>query len=579
MRTLRVYFLVGLCLFCLSARAQWKWLNPLQTNGPVIQNQGWIDETGSAYTRLPERAKAQVRTAVWDLSRHTAGLALYFYSNAPQIAVRYQVDGSQSMPHMPATGVSGVDLYRIDTDGGWQFCFGGYHFSDTIRYDYSLESKNPYHNHGYEYRLYLPLYNHVKWLEIGIPEGSECTFLPASTEKPIVLYGTSIAQGACASRPGMAWSTVLQRSLDYPLINLGFSGNGKLEKEVLSLVSEIEARLYILDCLPNLTGESEETIFLRTVDAVKQIRHTRTTPILLCEHAGYSNAATHLRMDSLYSKANRASRKAYEQLLTEGVKELYYLSCKEISIPADGWVDYVHPSDLGAQAQASAVEKKVREILCIPIGDTSTAYPATQRREPDMYEWQTRHREQLNRNRENPPCAVLLGNSITHYWGGEPTAPRQNGLQSWEAIMTPAGFWNLGCGWDRIENVLWRVYHGELEGYKAEKVALMIGTNNLDSHTDEEIAEGIRFLLSAIRTHQPEATIQLIGILPRRGKEKRIKGLNRLLGEIAHEADARYADVSPLLIQTDGTIQERWFSDGLHPNEEGYRRIAEKIAE
>lgn len=579
MHALRGYFLVGLCLFCLSAQAQWKWLNPLQTNEPVIQNQGWSEETSSTYSRLPERAKAQVRPAVWDLSRHTAGLALYFYSNAPQLTVRYQVEGAQSMPHMPATGVSGIDLYRIDPDGGWQFCLGGYRFGDTIRYDYSLESKNPYHKHGYEYRLYLPLYTHVKWMEIGIPEDSECTFLPASPEKPIVLYGTSIAQGACASRPGMAWSTILQRSLDYPLINLGFSGNGKLEKEILSFVSEIEARLYILDCLPNLTGESEETVFLQTAEAVRRIRQTRTAPILLCEHASYSNAATHLRMDSLYRKVNRASRKAYERLKAEGVKELYYLSREELSIPSDGWVDYVHPSDLGAQAQAIAVEKKAREILRIPLGDVCTARPVMQRREPDMYEWQTRHREQLTRNRQQPPRAVLLGNSITHYWGGEPGAPRQNGTQSWETVMAPAGFRNLGCGWDRIENVLWRVYHGELDGYQAEKVTLMIGTNNLDHHSDKEIAEGIHFLLSAIRTHQPEATIRLIGILPRRGKEKRIKSLNRSLAEIAQEANVRYTDVSPLLLQKDSTIRESLFSDGLHPNEEGYRRIAEKVAE
>ena len=86
--------------------------------------------------------------------------------------------------------------------------------------------------------------------------------------------------------------------------------------------------------------------------------------------------------------------------------------------------------------------------------------------------------------------------------------------------MRPAGFQNLGCGWDRIENVLWRIYHGELDGYKAGKVVLMIGTNNCGLNNDKEIVEGLRFLLSAIRQRQPEASVKVIGILPRRNQEQ-----------------------------------------------------------
>jgi hypothetical protein len=106
---------------------------------------------------------------------------------------------------------------------------------------------------------------------------------------------------------------------------------------------------------------------------------------------------------------------------------------------------------------------------------------------------------------------VIIGNSITHYWGG--TAERENGRQSWRKQMEPAGYLNLGYGWDRIENVLWRVYHGELSGYDAEEVVLMIGTNNLGLNTDNEIVEGLQFLLKQIRIRQPNATIRVIGLL------------------------------------------------------------------
>ena len=95
---------------------------------------------------------------------------------------------------------------------------------------------------------------------------------------------------------------ILQRSLGYPLINLGFSGNGRLEKEVLDFICEIDARLYILDCLPNLTPKSKDEITQLVSDAVKQIRATHSSPILLVEHAGYSNAlADDTKLQDIYA--------------------------------------------------------------------------------------------------------------------------------------------------------------------------------------------------------------------------------------------------------------------------------------
>ena len=158
------------CLLFLPAAAQWKWHNPMEAGFPVIQNQGFTKEIGNSYTRLPERAKGVVSEPVWNLSRHSAGLAIHFYSNAPQIKVRYTVTGSLNMPHMPSTGVSGVDLYSINSDGEWHFCFGNYSFKDTITYTYNNIGKDRYHKQGFEYRLYLPLYNGVKWLRSVYPK-------------------------------------------------------------------------------------------------------------------------------------------------------------------------------------------------------------------------------------------------------------------------------------------------------------------------------------------------------------------------------------------------------------------------
>ena len=204
--------------------------------------------------------------------------------------------------------------------------------------------------------------------------------------------------------------------------------------------------------------------------------------------------------------------------------------------------------------------------------------PVTQRREPNNYEWQKRHRDILSLNQSNPPRRVILGKSITHFGGGEPKGPSVRGMETWEKIMRPAGFHNLGYGFDRIENVLWRVYHGELDGYKAEEVVLMIGTNNIGINNDNEIVEGIRFLLSAIRQRQPEAKIKVIGILPRRNQEERVRNLNLRIRQIAETGWYTFKNPGTKLLQEDGKINESLFSDGLHPNEEGYKRIVDEIA-
>ena len=226
-------------LFCCSSafaqNVKINWWNPQSAAFPVIEGRAWQGkDLKNPYDRLPAKAEKTVREAVWGLSNQSSGLMIRFRSNSPEIKVRYTVGGSHALPHMPATGVSGVDLYAISSDGEARWAAGKYTFGDTITYNFrGLAGNDNYHKKGREYRLFLPLYNNVKWLEIGTPEGSEFTALPVRPDQPIVVYGTSIAQGACASRPGMAWTSILGRKMDRPLINLAFSGNGRLEKEVV----------------------------------------------------------------------------------------------------------------------------------------------------------------------------------------------------------------------------------------------------------------------------------------------------------------------------------------------------------
>ena len=565
------------------AVANYVWWNPAQSDQPVIEGQGW---TGKAlqrpYDRLPAVAEKTVRPAVWNLSRQAAGLMIRFRASTDQLTVRYVVGGPQALPHMPATGVSGVDLYAGNTDGEWLWCNGKYRFGDTIQYSFTgMQANDTYHQKGREYRLYLPLFNTVTWLEIGVPLGVTLTPLPVRADKPIVVYGTSIAHGATASRPGMAWTAILSRKLDRPLINVGFSGNGRLEKEVVELLPDIDAKLYVLDCLPNLVstvGIAPDEIRSRIKEAVRTLKQKRpATPVLLVEHAGYADGGINPARRQMYSEVNALMRETFTQLKEEGIRDVYLLSKSAINLNADAMVDGTHPTDFGMYQYAEAYERIIRTILNEPVGPFTTTQPCIQSRELSSYDWEARHRDILSRVKVNRPRIVFFGNSITHFWGGEPKGHVVRGSDSWKAVMDPLGVQNMGFGWDRIENVLWRVYHGELDGYSPEQVVLMIGTNNLHLNSDAEIVAGLKLLVQAIKARQPAAQVLMIGILPRRDGEKRLMLLNEAIAQAAGELNVAFTRPGTVFLQADGKIDESLFTDGLHPNEKGYGLLAAKL--
>lgn len=576
------FFLIQTEAGVAQADKEYNWWDPAANEFPVLEGQAWPQELKGNYYRLPARAEKLVREDVWKLARNSAGLAISFKTNSPEIVVKYQVSGGTAFPHMPATGVSGLDLYAVGKDGQQLWCRGYYSFKDTIVYTFKCfdanDSLNPFHAKGGEYTLYLPLYNTVKWMNIGFVSGHVFTPSPLRQEKPIVVYGTSIVQGGCASRPGMAWPAIAGRKLDRPVINLGFSGNGQLEKEVLDLCAEIDAKMYVLDCFPNMAGGSiaADEIKRRILMAVDILKKAHpSAPILFVEHAGYGNAAVNAESRKSVDDINKVLREAMKELNGKGV---FMLSKKEINLEFDGTVDGVHPTDLGMEQYAVAFEKKAREILHEPKGGISTTDPCTQNRDANTYDWKTRHTEVLTLNAQAAPSILFIGNSITHYWGGRPAAPVARGEDSWAKYIEPLDVRNLGFGWDRIENVLWRVYHDELDGYSAKQIVFMIGTNNIGFNSDKEIVEGLKFLLAAVRVRQPTASILLLGIYPRKNGEKRVAQLNTQIASMAKGVHVQFADPGKSLLKSDGKINPDYFiADGLHPNAAGYSEVGRRL--
>ena len=364
-----LYMLLFCCLPGFRAGSQdtaaLKWWNP--AGAGCTEGQAWPAESIRPYDRLPQRAAGQVPEEVWSLSQQAAGLVVRFRTDAQQITVRYQVTGALAMPHMPATGVSGIDLYGYN-DRRFLWCAGKYSFRDTIQYRFTGLQPQTAPAAGIEYRLFLPLYNGVKWLEVGVPGGSRFAAMPARKETPVVVYGTSIVQGACASRPGMAWTALLSRRLNRPVANLGFSGTGRLDEPVVKLIAGISAAVFVLDCLPNLIGGkavfTDKEIHDRLVAAVKQLRHSHpSVPVIITDHFGYTDAAINPEKRAAYRHVNRINHQVFAALLARGVRRLYLLPAEQLHQDEDTMVDGIHPTDLGMMRYAEAYEKLIRRVL------------------------------------------------------------------------------------------------------------------------------------------------------------------------------------------------------------------------
>jgi hypothetical protein len=313
----------------------------------LIEGKGWPD-TELLYQRLPPRAKNSVPAAVWELSDHTAGLCVRFVTDSRRIAAIW--DGGGAMNHMAATGNSGLDLYARH-GGEWRFCGVGRPQetrTTAVLADHLAGTRT-------EYLLYLPLYNHVTDLQIGVEKDAVITKAPPrpkETARPLVFYGTSITQGGCASRAGMCHPAILGRWLDREVINLGFSGAGKMEPEMAKLLAEIDAAVFVLECLPNMTTDMVQQRVEPFVHVLRQARPT--TPILLVEslfHAGDN-------------PGNVALRNAFANLNQQGVQHVYYLPGEKLlSGREDGTVDGVHPTDLGFYRMALAYAPILESIL------------------------------------------------------------------------------------------------------------------------------------------------------------------------------------------------------------------------
>ena len=316
-----------------------------------LEGRAWTD-TPDHWSRLPSRAKDKVTPEVWSLSNWSAGLALRFTCSAPKFRVNWSLKSPRlAWPHFPATNVSGIDVYAWrGAAKGWRYAKCQKVWSQrTNEMEVALGPNVPV-------MIYLPTYNGISDIRIGVPKGAKITAVaerPEGHRKPLVVYGTSITEGACASRPGMGYAMILARDLDLELVNLGFAGAARQEPAMADLIGEIDAACYVVDCLHNMDLKMVKERF----EPFLRRLHGRRPDVPIVT-ADACTAWMRPSAKDLFCRETVRKLKAEDPKFWSNLR---HLPCEEM-YPDDGdpSVDGCHPNDWGMKFVAKGFAKYVR---------------------------------------------------------------------------------------------------------------------------------------------------------------------------------------------------------------------------
>lgn len=322
---------------------------------------GKAKTTGLVYQRIDSAETREMPEVVQGLAKRSAGVAILFETNSNVIRARWKLAEEVYLPNMTPIGHSGLDLYCLK-GGKWQFV-------SVARPARGVEQDQVIIRHMdssmKQFMLYLPLYNSVETLQIGVAQNA--VIRPplqagVNKDKRIVIYGSSVVQGASASRPGMAYPAQLQRRTGYDVINLGFSGNAKMEAAVARYLATVAADCYILDCIPN---PSPDLIRERSYPFIKYLReHQPAVPIILVETIFRENGHWDRELGQRVQMQNEEIRKTYKRLLQEGYKNIYYVRSEAlIGNDHEATIDGIHLTDLGFDRIATTLMPVVRQAM------------------------------------------------------------------------------------------------------------------------------------------------------------------------------------------------------------------------
>jgi len=316
------------------------------------------------FLRLPVKFKKKLLQEVWGMSRLSSGLNIHFTTNSTSIFVKWKLGMNIKKVNMTRIGSGGVDLY-CKKNGFWQFVNAAGPNADGESFKELISNMDT----GFkEFLIYFPLFDEVTNFEIGILKTAIIKRNMPSQKGAIAFYGTSITQGSSASRPGLAYPSILSRALNIPVYNFGIAGHGKFNLEFANILCETNAKLFVLDCVPNATPELIRERALPLI--LKLHKQKPSIPILLMESITRENTYFE-RKDTMLNDGfkyiesqNQMLSLTFDEARRIGINNIYYLKGEGlIGYDHEGTIDGTHLTDIGFSRMAEKVKVKVQEIF------------------------------------------------------------------------------------------------------------------------------------------------------------------------------------------------------------------------
>lgn len=349
------------------------WYSPL--NKTMFSSYGSHAFDEGYYYRLSQNEREEIKPtsdAVWYLSTNCAGLQLRFKTNSTRILIDVTLRDKHNMHHMPATGQCGFDLYVFDEN------LNDFVHHNTATYDikqtkYRAElSQFHYFSKELverEYILNFPLYQSVIDLKIGLDTESKTIPAHFKNDGKIIIYGTSITQGGCVSRPGLMYSNILSRWLDIEVVNQGYSGSAMLEPLMGEIIGRIpNQKLLVIDAEANAGCDFNYIMEKNLEEFIMKYKINQPSiPILLVSRCLFSLDCYDLERVELRKHYKKFTLKLIEKLRKEN-HEIYFLDGDDFFNGfklnyTEFTVDGVHPTDFGNYLIAKAHYDIISKIL------------------------------------------------------------------------------------------------------------------------------------------------------------------------------------------------------------------------